>query len=141
MNIRFALMTGILVSITSALVIAQDISSGVAAASAQSGQPTASEAIPAEAAEAEKPPEAKKAEAEEPNKMSSAEIVLAAKAAGYKVVDKQGTELFCKKDDVLGSRLRKRTRCLTAAEIEQERTAASDSLVDMSRNSYIPQGD
>jgi hypothetical protein len=65
---------------------------------------------------------------------------LRAQAAGYKLVNKDGKELFCKKEMVTGSRLATRTRCLTLAQLEAERNATKDMLMDMSRRSVnIPE--
>ena len=68
------------------------------------------------------------------------DALLRAQAAGYKLVNKDGKELFCKKEMVTGSRLATRTRCLTLAQIEEQRNATKDMLLDMSRRSVnIPE--
>jgi hypothetical protein len=74
-------------------------------------------------------------------KQSDAELVMQAQAAGYRIVNKSGTELLCRTEDVLNSRLRKKVRCLTAAEYERERRAAADALADLSRQTKGPVGD
>ena len=74
-------------------------------------------------------------------KLSDAELVMQAQAAGYRIVNKSGTELLCKTEDVLNSRLRKKVRCLTAAEYEHERRAAGDALAELSRQTRGPVGD
>lgn len=66
-------------------------------------------------------------------KRTNAEIVMDMQNAGYKIVNESGTQLFCKTDEVLGSRLRKKTRCLTLAEAEREQQAASDAISEISR--------
>lgn len=63
------------------------------------------------------------------------DALLRAQAAGYKLVNKDGRELFCKKEMVTGSRLATRTRCLTLAQLEEQRNATKDMLMDMSRRS------
>jgi hypothetical protein len=85
--------------------------------------------------------EAAKAEADAAaSKKADSEALLRAQAAGYKLVTKDGKEVFCKKEMVTGSRLATRTRCLTLAQIEAERNATKDMLLDMSRKSVnIPQ--
>src|SRR5512134_1407628 len=63
------------------------------------------------------------------------DALLRAQAAGYKLVNKDGKELYCKKEMVTGSRLATRTRCLTLAQLEEQRNATKDMLMDMSRRS------
>jgi hypothetical protein len=63
------------------------------------------------------------------------DALLRAQAAGYKLVNKDGRELFCKKEMVTGSRLATRTRCLTLAQLEEQRNATKDMLMDMNRRS------
>ena len=73
-------------------------------------------------------------------KKADPDALLRAQAAGYKLVTKDGKEVFCKKEMVTGSRLATRTRCLTLAQIEAERNATKDMLLDMSRKSVnIPE--
>lgn len=40
--------------------------------------------------------------------------------AGYKVVNKDGEKLYCRTDPITGSRLEKRTQCLTAQELDDQ---------------------
>lgn len=76
------------------------------------------------------------------NASADEEVDLAAmQRAGYKIVNKNGVDLYCKKENILGSRLRTKTRCLTAAEMEQERTAASNAIADLSRAAQNLPGD
>lgn len=96
------------------------------AAPAQTAQQQAS------ASDTEKPVDSEKA--------ATVDLV-ALQRAGYKLVNENGVQLFCKKEQVLGSRLRYKTRCLSAAEAEQERRAASDAMSDMSRKAQNPIGD
>jgi hypothetical protein len=85
--------------------------------------------------------EAAKADADAAaGKKADSDALLRAQAAGYKLVTKDGKEVFCKKEMVTGSRLATRTRCMTLAQIEAERNATKDMLLDMSRKSVnIPQ--
>ncbi len=99
--------------------------------------PPAASATAAPAADA-----AKTQDAAAPVEMKRADndALLRAQAAGYKLVTKDGKEVFCKKEMVTGSRLATRTRCLTLAQIEAERNATKDMLLDMSRKSInIPE--
>ena len=74
------------------------------------------------------------------SKKADPDALLRAQAAGYKLVTKDGKEVFCKKEMVTGSRLATRTRCMTLAQIEAERNATKDMLLDMSRKSInIPE--
>ncbi len=97
------------------------------------------------AATAQKEPEAFAAAVKDPaatDAVEDEEIDLAAlQRAGYKIINENGVDLFCRTDEVLGSRLRKKTRCLTAAQMEQERTAASNAISDLSRKAPNTVGD
>ncbi len=100
---------------------------------------------PDSAVTAQKEPAASAAALQDPAATDAAEgeeIDLAAlQRAGYKIINENGVDLFCKTDEVLGSRLRKKTRCLTAAQMEQERTAASNAISDLSRKAPNTVGD
>lgn len=67
--------------------------------------------------------------------------IVALQNAGYKLVNRSGVQVFCKKEPILGSRLRYKTRCLTAAEIERESFAARDAMNDVSRKTQNLHGD
>lgn len=83
--------------------------------------------------------ETKQVPGEKPDRLDN-EALLRAQAAGYKLVNKDGKEVFCKKETVTGSRLATRTRCVTLAQLEAERNATRDMLAEMSRKSVnIPQ--
>lgn len=104
-----------------------------AAESPEATAATAPAADAATAAEAPKPVDDKKVRTDK-------EALLRAQAAGYKLVTKDGKEVLCKKEMVTGSRLATRTRCLTLAQIEEERNATKDMLLDMSRRTLnIPE--
>ncbi len=141
MTLRDALIVGGLVTIATSVAFAdvpcpEDASTAAARSVVESNVsiPAGDSKPESNSAPAEAEPEARNSDA----KKSDAELVMEMQAAGYKIVNERGTQLFCKTDDILGSRLRKKTRCLTAAEIEQEHQAASDTLSEMSRKSFIP---
>jgi hypothetical protein len=52
-------------------------------------------------------------------------------AAGYKIVNKNGEQLYCRKDPITGSRVQFQTTCLTAQELFdlQHQTEKSMSLI------------
>lgn len=99
--------------------------------------------VPAQADAAAAPAaksDAAKSDAADDTKRADNDALLRAQAAGYKLVNKDGREIFCKKEMVTGSRLATRTRCLTLAQIEAERNATKDMLLDMSRKTInVPQ--
>ena len=103
--------------------------------SATAETPASEQPSEGEAADAAAPPEAEKIAS-----MGSVDIVALQKL-GYKVVNENGTQLFCKKEEVTGTRLRNRTRCLTAAEAMMMRDNAVEMLNDMSRARTNPVGD
>ncbi len=106
------------------------------AAPAPASDAAAETGAPAEAAAQAAKPETAAADL----KRADNDALLRAQAAGYKLVTKEGKEVFCKKEMVTGSRLATRTRCLTLAQIEAERNATKDMLLDMSRKTInIPQ--
>jgi hypothetical protein len=100
------------------------------------GAPAVAEQPVAEpAAEASAVAQQAKTEPETREQRPDNDALLKAQAAGYKLVNKDGKELFCKKEMVTGSRLATRTRCLTLAQLEEQRNATKDMLMDMSRRS------
>jgi hypothetical protein len=52
-------------------------------------------------------------------------------AAGYKIVNKDGEKLYCRKDPITGSRVQFQTTCLTARELydKQHQTQEAMSLI------------
>ena len=119
------------------------VTPALAQQSAESAEPPANPAdstpAKAEAAESAAPPATAtvlgKTEPAAAVQQVDGDAVLRAQAAGYKLVNKDGRELFCKKEMVTGSRLATRTRCLTLAQLEEQRNATKDMLMDMSRRS------
>src|SRR5262245_35043515 len=55
--------------------------------------------------------------------------VVEAQAAGYRIVNKQGQTLYCRKEYLTGSRLKTTTSCLTAAQWS-ELSARSRDLIN-----------
>ncbi len=103
-----------------------------AAILAVSSSTTAFAEQPAASADGEKPATATAAEEKA---KADKDALLRAQAAGYKLVNKDGKEVFCKKELVTGSRLATRTRCLTLAQLEEQRNANKDMLMDVNRRS------
>jgi hypothetical protein len=54
--------------------------------------------------------------------------IAEAQAAGFKVVNDGGTPLFCKKEQITGTRTAQRTVCLTAAEMQERARKGRDSM-------------
>jgi hypothetical protein len=62
--------------------------------------------------------------------------IAEAQRAGYKVVNENGTQLFCRKDQITGTRAAHRTICLTAAEM-QERAAKGREAITPTQVPYM----
>ena len=138
MRFKAALPVAVLAGFVCASSVAQQTTDTATENSPQPGEPGVQAESTADAAAAEavaKSVAASKADSDEKNARAIAETLLAAQAAGYKLVDKDGKQVFCKREPVTGSRLATRTRCLTLAQIEQERLGAKDTLDDMTRRS------
>jgi len=88
------------------------------------------------AACAGKPPEPT---AERQVKVDSSNIVEVQKA-GYKIVDKDGQKLYCKRDLNTGSHVRYTTSCLTEQEWTAMQDASRRSVEQMSRVRIPPRG-
>ncbi len=63
-----------------------------------------------------------------------------AKKAGYRIVDRDGTTMYCRTRMKTGSRVQKETECLTEAELEMVGDASRRGLADMARQRPPPQG-
>jgi hypothetical protein len=59
--------------------------------------------------------------------------IAEAQAAGYRVVNQNGQDLYCKKEFMTGSRLHTKTSCLTAAEWTQLHESSGKVVRDMGR--------
>jgi len=66
--------------------------------------------------------------------------IVEAQQAGYKVVDKDGQKLYCKRDLNTGSHVRYTTSCLTEEEWTATREASRRSVESMSRQRLPPRG-
>jgi hypothetical protein len=77
--------------------------------------------------------------AERQVKVDSSNIVEVQKA-GYKIVDKDGQKLYCKRDLNTGSHVRYTTSCLTEAEWTAMRDASRRSVEQISRERLPPRG-
>jgi len=62
--------------------------------------------------------------------------VAEAQLAGYNVVDRNGTKLYCRKDAITGSRVQTQTTCLTREELLQQANRTQNA---MERMQYAPQ--
>ena len=124
----------ILMSLVAGLAFAQDPASGApsGASADETATPAAASDQSAPAQSAEQQASASQAEAADSERKDKVDLV-ALQRAGYKLVNQNGVQLFCKKEQILGSRLRFKTRCLTAAEIEQESFAAREAMNEASR--------
>jgi hypothetical protein len=66
------------------------------------------------------------------------ESIVAAQAAGYSLVNKDGEQVLCRRDPQTGSRLQHTTTCLTATEWTRMRNASRRSLEDLTRGHRPP---
>jgi hypothetical protein len=66
--------------------------------------------------------------------------IVQAQQAGYKIVDKDGKKLYCKKSLNTGSHLRSTTTCLSEDEWEVLRNQSRESVEVMRRTAPPPRG-
>ena len=66
--------------------------------------------------------------------------IAEAQAAGYKVVNKDGHDLLCRKELMTGSHARYRTSCLTPEEWKSLAESQRAVVQDMGRRQLPPQG-
>ena len=66
--------------------------------------------------------------------------VEAVQRAGYKIVNKDGQQLYCRTDPITGSRIQMHTTCLTARELSQQDEATRESMGRIELHSAAPQG-
>lgn len=71
---------------------------------------------------------------------SAPTTVQAARKAGWKIVNQDGKEMYCREQLMTGSHLRKETICLTPEELELARTAQQRSLDQLQRSPPSPPG-
>jgi hypothetical protein len=67
-----------------------------------------------------------------------AETLLAAQGAGYKVVNKDGQQLLCRKDRQTGSHTRYTTSCMTPQEWETLTRSSRQTTEDLTRRRLPP---
>ena len=60
--------------------------------------------------------------------------------AGYKIVDRDGRQLFCRIEKKTGSQITRDTVCMTAEEVESLRELTQRRMVDFQLNVPPPQG-
>jgi len=65
---------------------------------------------------------------------------MQAKALGYKIVNQNGKQLYCRKQRKTGSHIQVETICMTAEELQMARDASQRNLEQMQRATAIPQG-
>jgi hypothetical protein len=68
------------------------------------------------------------------------QLAQIARSAGYEIRTESGETLYCRRDFVTGSHLRKETTCLTAAELRELEEATGRALREMSRHAPPPHG-
>jgi hypothetical protein len=68
----------------------------------------------------------------------TAEGIVAAQAAGYTLVNRNGEQILCRRDAQTGSRLQHTTTCLTAREWTRMRNSSRKTLEDMTRGQRPP---
>jgi hypothetical protein len=68
----------------------------------------------------------------------TAEGIVAAQAAGYTLVNKNGEQILCRRNAQTGSRLQHTTTCLTAREWTRMRNSSRKTLEDMTRGQRPP---
>jgi hypothetical protein len=66
--------------------------------------------------------------------------VQEAEAAGYKLVNESGEQMYCHEQLKTGSHVRKETICLTAEELEEAVAASKRNLEQMKKAQPPPQG-
>ncbi len=71
---------------------------------------------------------------------SQPKTVQAARKAGWKVVNQNGKEMYCREQLMTGSHMRKETICLTPEELELARAAQQRSLDQIQRSPPSPPG-
>lgn len=71
---------------------------------------------------------------------SQPKTVQLARKAGWKIVNQNGKEMYCREQLMTGSHLRKETICLTPEELELARTAQQRSLEQLQRSPPSPPG-
>jgi hypothetical protein len=66
--------------------------------------------------------------------------IAEAQKAGYKVVNENGTQLFCRRELITGTRLHYKTSCLTAEQLHDMNNKAADAMRTPPIPYYTPGG-
>ena len=66
--------------------------------------------------------------------------VVDVQKAGYKLVNKDGKQLYCRIDPITGSRIQTRTTCMTEREMSAQAEATRESMERIQMHTAIPQG-
>ena len=134
MTSKAALLAGILTSLMTAALQAQqatDSSAATAPRADESAAKAIQDVAPIGAASADADADQTKADATKLDAEALQEALLDAKAAGYKLVDRNGKEVVCKKETVTGSRIATRTVCLTLQQWADQRRAHSRAIEEI----------
>jgi predicted small lipoprotein YifL len=121
----FSIQTGSGRTTVMRLIVVAAVAAALAACASTkpSAPPVAAKAAPAKATVVAAP-----TTQEEKFAVIDATNIAEAQAAGFKVVNDGGTPLFCKKEQITGTRTAQRTVCLTAAEMQERARAGRDSM-------------
>jgi hypothetical protein len=66
--------------------------------------------------------------------------IAAAQKAGYKIVNENGTQLFCRRELITGTRLHYKTSCLTGEQLHDMNNKAEDAMRTPPIPYYTPGG-
>jgi hypothetical protein len=66
--------------------------------------------------------------------------IAEAQKAGYKIVNENGTQLFCRRELITGTRLHYKTSCLTAEQLHDMNNKAADAMRTPPIPYYTPGG-
>lgn len=66
--------------------------------------------------------------------------IAEAQKAGYKIVNENGTQLFCRRELITGTRLHYKTSCLTAEQLHDMNNKAEDAMRTPPIPYYTPGG-
>lgn len=122
----------ILVTAAAALLLAACASNASKQAASQA-PPPAAESTTKAVAPANKPSSDKFATIDATN-------IAEAQKAGYKIVNENGTQLFCRRELITGTRLHYKTSCLTAEQLHDMNNKAADSMRTPPIPYYTPGG-
>jgi|SRR5687768_11736885 hypothetical protein len=131
---KAAVLAGILASLMTAALQAQQATNSAATNAPPADESAANgmqDVAPTGPASAAADADQSKPDATKNGTWTTDEALLAAKAAGYKLVNRNGKEVVCKKETVTGSRIATRTICLTLAQWEEMRNSQKKTIDDL----------